>query len=87
MFINQLVQTGKESYEVYCAQNLVTNHSSDCYFCLVDPSKCRSEKNTSATRYPDIPFLIAPVPHSAQLLVPTPTLLPKKKSLKMSQAL
>ena len=54
-----------------------TNYSSDCYFCLVDPSKCRAGKNAFATRYSDIPFSIAPVPHSAQLTVPT-NLPPKK---------
>ena len=55
-----------------------TNHSSDCYFCLVDPSKHRAGKNASATRYPDIPPSIAPGSHSAQFPVPTPSLLPKK---------
>ena len=82
MFINQLVQREKESYEVCCAQNLQepTNHSNDCYFCLVDPSKQRAGKNVSATRYPSIPFSIVPVPHSAQLLVPITPLPPKNKN-------
>ena len=55
------------------------NHSSDYYFCLVDPSKRRAGKNVSATRYPDIPSSIAPVPHSAHLHVPTLPLPPKNK--------
>ena len=49
-----------------------TNHSSECYFCLVDPSKPRAGKNTPALVNLDIPSLIAPVPHSAQLPVPNP---------------
>ena len=57
-----------------------TNHSSYCYFCLVDPSKRRTGKNVSATRYPDISSSIAPVPHSAELPIPIPSLPPKKIS-------
>ncbi len=43
-----------------------TDHSSDCFFCMVDPPKRRSGKNTPAVFYPDIPSSIA-VPHSADL--------------------
>ena len=49
-----------------------TNHSSDCYFCLIDPSKRRAGKIARAIVYPDIPSSIAPVPHSAQLPVSNP---------------
>ena len=56
-----------------------TNHSSDGYFCLVDSSKLKAEKNASATTYPDI-LSIALVPKSSQLPVPTPPLPPKKIS-------
>ena len=50
-----------------------TNHTNDCYFCTVDPSKRRTAKNASAIVYPSIPSSIAPVPHSDQLPVPIPT--------------
>ena len=50
-----------------------TNHTNDCYFCIVDPSKRRTGKNAPAIVYPSIPFSIAPVSHSDQLPVPIPT--------------
>ena len=50
-----------------------TNHTNDCYFCMVDPSKRRTGKNAPAIVYPSIPSSIAPVPHSDQLPVPIPT--------------
>ena len=50
-----------------------TNHTNDCYFCMVDPSKRRTGKNALAIVYPSIPSSIAPVPHSDQLPVPIPT--------------
>ena len=49
-----------------------TDHSSNCYFCMVDPSKHRTGKNASAIMYPDLPSSIAPVPHCPELPVPTP---------------
>ena len=50
-----------------------TNHTNDCYFCMVDPSKRRTGKNAPAIVHPSIPSSIAPVPHSDQLPVPIPT--------------
>ena len=62
-----------------------TNHTNDCYFCVIDPSKLRTGKNViipvlnaiipvkNAIVYPTIPYSIAPVPHSDQLSVPIPT--------------
>ena len=50
-----------------------TNHTNNCYFCMVDPSKRRTGKNAPAIVYPNIPSSIAPVPHSDQLPVPIPT--------------
>ncbi|KAL6461702.1 hypothetical protein MHYP_G00298470 [Metynnis hypsauchen] len=40
-----------------------TDHSTNCYFCMVDPSKRRTGKNATSVTYPDIPSSIAPVPH------------------------
>ncbi len=40
-----------------------TDHSTDCFFCMVDPWKRRSGKNAPAVFYPDIPSSIAPVSH------------------------
>ena len=50
-----------------------TNHTNDCYFCMVDPSKHRTGKNAPAIVYPSIPSSVAPVPHSDQLPAPIPT--------------
>src|SRR6218665_1264630 len=38
-----------------------TDHSSNCYFCMVDPTKHRTGKNAPQIIYPDIPSYIAPV--------------------------
>ena len=56
------------------------NHSSDCYFCLVDPSKRRAGKNAPAIVYSDIPFSIAPVPQSAQLPASNPLPLEREQT-------
>lgn len=49
-----------------------TDHSSNCYFCMVDPTKRRSGKNAPQLVYPDIPSSFAPVPHCPELPVTTP---------------
>lgn len=49
-----------------------TDHSTNCYFCMVDPSKRRSGKNASLVAYPDIPSSIAPVQHCTELPIPAP---------------
>ncbi len=50
-----------------------TNHLTDCYFCMVDPTKRRKGKNATPIDYPDIPSCMAPVPHNAnELPVPEP---------------
>ncbi len=48
------------------------DHSTDRFFCMVDPSKCQSGKNAPAVFYPNIPSSNAPVPHSADLCAPAP---------------
>ncbi|KAL6487813.1 hypothetical protein MHYP_G00044390 [Metynnis hypsauchen] len=50
----------------------LTDHSTNCYFCMVDSSKRRTGKNATPVTYPDIPSPIAPVPHCPELPVPTP---------------
>src|SRR6218665_1649658 len=65
---------GEESQEV-CYPRIwrqPTDHSSNCYFCMVDPTKRHTGKNAPQIVYPDIPSYIAPVPHSLELPVPTP---------------
>lgn len=50
-----------------------TDHHSDCYFCMVDPTKRRKGKNAPPIEYPDIPSSMAPVPHNTtDLPVPQP---------------
>ncbi|XP_076818916.1 uncharacterized protein LOC143464805 [Clavelina lepadiformis] len=49
-----------------------TNHTDDCYFCMVNPSRRRAGKNAPPIAYPNIPSSIAPVPHSDELPVPNP---------------
>ena len=46
-----------------------TDHSSNCYFCMVDPSK-RKECSSYHTS-PDLPSSMTPVPHSPELPVLT----------------
>ena len=41
-----------------------SDHHTDCYFCMVDPTKRRKGKNAPPIEYPDIPSSIAPVPHN-----------------------
>lgn len=48
-----------------------TDHSSNCYFCMVDPSKRRIGKSATPVMYPDIPSSIALVPHCPELPIPT----------------
>ncbi|XP_076310080.1 uncharacterized protein LOC143225124 [Tachypleus tridentatus] len=48
------------------------DHTSNCYFCMVDPSKYQTGKNAYAIMYPDLPSSIVPVPHCPELVVPTP---------------
>jgi len=51
------------------------NQLTDCYFCMVDPSKPRKEKNALSIKYPDIPSSTASVPHNTtRMLVPQPHL-------------
>ena len=52
-----------------------TDHSSNCYFRMVDPTKRRTGKNALQIVYPDIPSSIAPVPHCPELPILT---LPKR---------
>ncbi|XP_073493971.1 uncharacterized protein [Phyllobates terribilis] len=49
-----------------------TDHSGNCYFCMVDPAKHRTGKNAPQIVHPDIPSFIAPVPHGPELPVPSP---------------
>ena len=49
-----------------------TDDSSNCYFCVSDPTKRRTSKNAPKIVYPDIPSSIAPVPNCPELTVPTP---------------
>ena len=50
-----------------------SNHSTDCYFCMVPPiQNGMSMKTKSTLVYPDIPSAIRPVPHGDGLPVPEP---------------
>ena len=49
-----------------------TDHSSNCYFCMVDPTKRCTGKNAPQIVYPDIPSSIVPAPHCSELSIPTP---------------
>jgi hypothetical protein len=54
-----------------------TDHLSNCFFCMVDPSNRKAGKHAQPIQYPNIPSSIAPVPHSHELPIPSP---PKKES-------
>ncbi|MGH0144883.1 UNVERIFIED_CONTAM: hypothetical protein FKN15_059427 [Acipenser sinensis] len=60
-----------------------TDHSSNCYFCMVHPSKRQTGKNAPAITYPDLPSSIAPVPHCHELPVPTP---PEREQLSLEES-
>ena len=50
-----------------------SDHHTDCYFCMVDPTKRRKRKNALPIQYPDILSSIAPVSHNiTDLPVPQP---------------
>ena len=50
-----------------------SNHSTDCYFCMVPPiQNDMSMKKISTLVYLNIPLAIWPVPHGDGLLVPEP---------------
>lgn len=48
-----------------------SNHLTDCYFCMVDPTRRRKGKNAPPIEYPDIPSSMAPVLHN-QMDLPVP---------------
>jgi len=67
-YVTGWLQERKESHEVCYPSNpriwpQSTDHSSNCYFCMVDPTKRRTGKNAPQIVYPDIPSSIAPVSH------------------------
>ncbi|XP_062816321.1 uncharacterized protein LOC103282261 [Anolis carolinensis] len=47
-----------------------TDHTTDCYFCLAEPSRRRPTRKAHAITSLDIPSSVAPVPHSSELPVP-----------------
>lgn len=50
-----------------------TNHTDDCYFCVVDITKYRKIKGKSRKlNYVSIASSIAPVPHDETLPIPSP---------------
>ena len=50
-----------------------SNHYTNCYCGMLDPTKRRKGKNTLRLEYPHIPSSIAPVPHNTtDLPVPQP---------------
>jgi len=50
-----------------------SNHSTDCYFCMVPPiQNCISTRKKSTFVYPNIPSAIRPMPHGDGLPVPEP---------------
>lgn len=58
------------------------DHVTDCYFCVVNPRKRRSGKNSKPVEYPDLASSSAPILHSSQFPVPQPP----QKSVKLSQS-
>lgn len=52
-----------------------SNHTNDCYFCLVPPLSGGIRKQTKSTVvYPNIPSALRPVPHGEGLPIPEPPL-------------
>lgn len=59
------------------------DHTTDCYFCMVNPSKRRRGKNAKPIEYPDLESSSAPIAHDLTRPVPEP---PKKLSQKSSSS-
>ncbi|CAH4029585.1 unnamed protein product [Pieris brassicae] len=59
------------------------DHTTDCYFCMVNPSKRRRGKNAKPIEYPDLESSSAPIAHDLTRPVPEP---PKKISQKSSSS-
>ena len=50
-----------------------SDHHTNCYFCMLDPTKQRKEKNAPAIEYPHIPSSMTSIPHNTtDLSVPQP---------------
>jgi len=49
----------------------LTHHVSDCYFCLTSITAVTT-KSKHTVQFPNLPFAMRPVPHSAELPVPKP---------------
>ena len=66
---------GKDSRSMPLAIPMVwrepTDHVSDCYFCLTSITGVAA-KSKHTVQYPDLPPVMRPVPHSAELPVPKP---------------
>ncbi|XP_076327901.1 uncharacterized protein LOC143234422 [Tachypleus tridentatus] len=60
-----------------------TDHSNNCYFCMVNPSKHWTGKNAFAIMYLDLPSSIAPVPHHPELPV---SISPERKQLSSEES-
>ncbi|XP_047479758.1 uncharacterized protein LOC125032572 [Penaeus chinensis] len=44
-----------------------TDHSTNCFFCMVDVSRRRKGKTVAGVDYPDLPSSIAPIPHCSKV--------------------
>jgi len=62
-------------FPIPCVWREPSNHPTDCYFCMVGPSKRRKGKNTLSIKYADIPSSTGSVPHNTTgVPVPQPHL-------------
>lgn len=69
-------KNAKLKFGVPMAWREPTNHSDNCYFCLVNV-KGFNKKNKQHLQYPDIPSAIRPVAHCDELPVPVFTEMPE----------
>ena len=49
----------------------LTDHVSDCYFCLTSTTDVTA-KSKHTVQFPNLPYVMRPVPHCADLPVPKP---------------
>ena len=77
MLCYRLVQVRKGAMKFATPANLAqpTDQTSNCYFCMVDPTKRCTVKDAPQIVYPGIPCSIAPVPHCHEM----PVLAPPKR--------
>ena len=62
-----------KEHVIWCSNDVEEgkDHTTDCYYCLTNLKDC-NRKNKPHVKYPNVPSIAKPVPHSFNLSVPEP---------------